>query len=247
MLDVLVLSHPQAQVKPLGGLGSFFVHTIILALAVEISGHPSVIHRGPIADTTLVFLHRLSPPEVRPLDEPQKSRPDNLVIATDPPPKGFQTVLAPKDIPTTVPPVDLTTKPLDPRDFTGRGVEGGVARGVVGGTGKVDNGPASDDVVYLPTTDDARFEPAVLLSQPPPKYPPVLRDIGLSGRVLIQFTVNTTGRVDSASIEVLQSTNEGFEAPARESVAGAIFRPAHLNSQPVRQRAQQPIRFIATR
>jgi len=95
--------------------------------------------------------------------------------------------------------------------------------------------------------DDASFEPAVLISQPIPKYPPLLREIRLSGRVVLQFIVDTTGRVESASIRVIESTNDGFEPPARESVAAAVFHPARLGPRHVRQRTEQPVRFIATR
>jgi hypothetical protein len=53
--------------------------------------------------------------------------------------------------------------------------------------------------------------------------------------------------VESASIQVIESTNDGFEVPARESVASAVFHPARLGLQPVRQLAEQRVRFIATR
>jgi TonB family protein len=115
----------------------------------------------------------------------------------------------------------------------------------VGGTGKVDPELPAGDVVYAATTEDASFEPAVLISQPTPRYPPVLQQVGLSGRVVLQFIVDTTGRVESASINVIKSTNQEFESPARESVAAAIFHPARLGPKPVRQLAQQGVRFIA--
>jgi protein TonB len=206
---------------------------------------------APVADTTLVFLQRLVPPAVRPDNAPPPSLEENeshpnLVLADNPPPKGFQTVLAPRDIPTTIPPVDLKTRPLDPRDYTGRGVEGGIARGVVGGTGKVDPESLAEDVVYTATTELPSFEPARLISQPAPRYPPVLQQIGLSGRVVLQFIVDTAGRVESTSIHIMESTNEGFESPARESVAAAVFHPARLGPKPVRQLARQGVRFIAT-
>ncbi len=156
--------------------------------------------------------------------------------------------MAPTDIPTAIPPVNVDERPFDPRNYTGRGVEGGVAYGVVGGTGIVDPDlvPAgAEDVVYAAATDDARFEPAVLVSQPEPKYPPVLEEARLSGLVVLHFVVDTTGWVEGASIRVIESTHEAFEASARESVAGAVFRPARLGARAVRQLAEQPIRFLA--
>ena len=249
MLDVLLSSRPPLRRGPLGAVGSLLIHALILALVVETTRASVDAGSGRVADTTLVFLQRLAPPPVRP-DSPrppslEKSAANpNLVLAANPPPRGFQTVVAPQDIPNTIPPVDLKARPLDPRDFSGRGVEGGVARGVVGG--KVDPESTAEDVVYTATTELASFEPAVLISQPAPRYPPVLQQIGLSGRVVLQFIVDTTGRVESASIHIMESTNEGFESPARESVAAAVFHPARLGLRPVRQLAQQGVRFITT-
>ena len=164
----------------------------------------------------------------------------------DSPAKGFQTVVAPGDIPTTIPPIDLGERPFDPRNYTGRGVEGGVANGVIGGTGKVDPRelPADGEVIYTAAFEDAQFHPAVLISQPEPKYPLILQEIGVSGRVRLRFVVDTTGRVELASIRVIESTHEDFEAPARESVAGAVFHPARMGADTVRQLAEQPIRFM---
>ncbi len=245
MLDVLIESAPSHVLKPARLLASLLTHAFAIGLMVGASrtggGGPPVA----VADTTLFFFARLAPPAVAPETRPPPSQPVPTLVVTDPPPKGFQTVVAPEDIPTTIPPIDLAERPFDPRDYTGRGVEGGVADGVIGGTGKVDprTRPAGD-VIYTAATEDARFQPAMLISQPEPKYPPVLQEIGLSGRVSLQFLVDTTGRVDRASIEVIESTHEGFVSPARESVARAIFRPARMGGDPVRQLAVQAIRFV---
>jgi hypothetical protein len=59
----------------------------------------------------------------------------------------------------------------------------------------------------------------------------------------VQFVVDTTGRVELPSIRVIESTNVEFESPARESVVAAVPAGAY-GSPPVRQLAEQPIRFI---
>jgi protein TonB len=185
MLDVLLSSRPPYRRGPQGARGSLLIHALLLALVVEATRASVDTRPAPVADTTLVFLRRLAPPAVDhpPPPGPQEGASNaNPILIADPPPKGFQTIVAPKDIPTTIPAIDLKARPLDPRDYTGRGVEGGVARGVVGGTGKVHPELPVGDVIYTATTEDASFEPAVLVSQPIPKYPPVLRQIGLSGR-----------------------------------------------------------------
>ena len=242
MFNVLVASRAPQRRTPQWAMGSLCIHALLLGLVVETTRAALDTPTSPVADTTLVFLRRLAPPMTRPETPPEERVEPRPVVPMPAPPKGFQTVVPPKDIPTTIPPVDLTSKALDPRDFTGRGVEGGVARGVVGGIGQV--APAAEEI-YTVTTTDPGFAPAALISQPAPSYPPVLQQIGLSGRVLLQFVVDTTGHVELASIHVIESTHEGFEPPAREAVAAALFHPARVGSRAVRQLARQGVRFIA--
>jgi TonB family protein len=255
MLDILVASRPSRQVRPARVGTSLACHTLLLLLAIAASrvkvDRPQVV----VADTTLLFLPRLAPPPVLPPEAHRRSagipggsgEGARLVVSVNPPPKGFQTLIAPGSIPTSIPSVDPDQRPFDPRDFTGRGVEGGVAYGVVGGTGEVDPdmAPTDRDAVYTATLEDVRFEPARLISEPLPKYPPVLQQAGISGLVKVRFIVDTTGRVERPSIKILESSHEGFEESARETVAQALFHPARLGRHPVRQWAQQPIRFIA--
>jgi TonB family protein len=234
--------------------GSLVLHAVVLLAAIAASRTTVQEHRATVADTTLLFLPRLAPSPVLPAEVRHRSagmggRGDgtgNLVVAMNPPPKGFQTVLPPGAIPTSIPPVNPDERPFDPRDFTGRGVEGGVGFGVVGGTATVDPDliPSDGDLIYEATLDDGRFEPAVLVFEPPPRYPQALQVAGISGQVKLRFVVDTTGRVDPESIKVLKSTHAGFEQPARESVVAALFHPARLGDRPVRQLTEQPIRFV---
>jgi periplasmic protein TonB len=242
MFDVLPVSRPPRRRTPRWALGSLLIHTLVLGAVVETTRSSLDAGKTPVADTTLVFLRRLTPPVTQPETPPAARQEVRSVVPVPAPPKGFQTVVPPRDIPTTIPPIDLAAKALDPRDFTGRGVEGGVARGVVGGTAKV--GPSAD-AIYTVATTEAGFAPAVLIAEPAPRYPPVLQEIGLSGRVVLQFVVDTTGHVELASIQVLESTHEGFEPPAREAVAAAVFHPARLGPRAVRQLTEQGVRFIA--
>jgi TonB family protein len=254
MLDVLIASRSPRTLRPRWLSGSLIVHLTLFLLAVQASR----VEPGPagpvVADTTLLFLPRLAPPPVREADpvRPSGGGGDGsggaLVLAADPPPRGFRTVVAPGDIPSGIPPVDLSEAPMDPRDFTGRGAEGGVAWGVVGGTGAIDQLPPPGEelaeAVYAATFDDARFEPAQLVSQPTPRYPPALLAAGLSGRVVLEFIVDTLGTVEPPSITVVESSHRAFEPSARESVSLAVFRPARLGSRAVRQRSRQTISFI---
>lgn len=255
MLDVLVASRSPRTLRPRWVSGSLILHVAVFALALEASRVESRASGPVVADTTLLFFPRLAPPAVprtetaRPVSGGGGGGGGSLVLSANPPPRGFRTVVAPTDIPADIPPVDLSESALDPRDFSGRGSEGGVAWGVVGGTGPLEQSPVTPeemgDVVYAATYDHARFEPAQLITQPTPRYPPAMLQIGVSGRVVLEFIVDTLGTVEGRSIEVVESSHRAFEQPAEESVRQAVFRPARLGSMPVRQRSRQPISFIA--
>jgi protein TonB len=86
-------------------------------------------------------------------------------------------------------------------------------------------------------------EPAVVLHQPSPRYPPVLQQAGIEGRVLLEFIIDTTGHMETESLRVLETSNPGFNAAAGETVRRSIFRPARVHGGAVRQRTIQSIAF----
>src|SRR5437870_9579462 len=64
------------------------------------------------------------------MDQPKQEKPpEQQPVQLDVPLKGFQTVVAPDVIPTNIPPVNLQEH-FDPKDYSGTGVEGGLATGM---------------------------------------------------------------------------------------------------------------------
>jgi protein TonB len=210
---------------------SFIVHAAVIAAAVKVTAAGAEAVKNVVTDTTMVFL-KPPPPPPPPPDQP----PPDVIVAQNPPPKGFQTVVAPTDIPKDIPPVDLEQKPFDPKDFTGKGVEGGLATGIVGGTGPVDVA----GVVY---TEGQLDDPVQPISIPTPRYPPVLQSAGIAGSVDLQYVVDTTGHAEPNSFKVMKSTHPAFAEPAKEAIIKGVFKPAKFKGQPVRQLVQQRISF----
>ena len=207
---------------------SLVLHGLLIFAAVKATqGVAETVKNRPV-DTTMVFL---KPPPPAPPPPP----PPEMVI-TNPPPKGFQTVVAPTDIPKDIPPIDLKQKAFDPKDFTGKGVEGGVATGVVGGTGPV-------DVKAQVFTEAELDDPVQPISQPTPRYPPVMQSAGIAGRVELEYIVDTTGHSEPASVKVLKSTHQAFEEPAKEVIQKSVFKPARFRGRPVRQLVHQAVSF----
>ncbi len=231
MFENLIESKPQTKKSFGQSVLSLLVHAAVIFAAVKVTAGAAETIKEIVADTTMVFL-KPPPPPPPPPDQP----PPDVIVSANPPPKGFQTVVAPTDIPKDIPPVDLTEKPFDPRDFTGRGVEGGIAAGLVGGTGPVE---VSGEVFLEAQLDD----PVQPISIPTPRYPPVLQSAGIAGRVELQYVVDTTGHAEPGSFKVLKTTHPAFVEPAREAIAKGVFKPAKFKGQPVRQLVQQAISF----
>jgi protein TonB len=210
-------------------LMSVGLHGLIIFAAVKATQSAAESVKDKPLDTTMVFL---KPPEAAPPPPP----PPEQVVVANPPPKGFQTVVAPIDIPKDIPPIDLKQKAFDPKDFTGKGIEGGVSTGVVGGTGPVD---VKAEVFTEAELDD----PVQQINIPTPRYPPVLQSAGIAGSVDVQYIVDTTGHAEPSSFKVLKSTHQAFEEPAREAIMKGVFKPAKFRGKLVRQLVQQRISF----
>jgi len=247
MFDVLVLSGARLQLKPSWISTSLATHALAGALAIMATQAALESASTDVRETpVLLFVPKAPPP---PPPEAKPDPPAPAVVVAEPPPKGFQTVAALRDIPDLIPPVDLSQRALDPRDFTGRGEEGGLAAGVVGGTGKADvwSGAPASDAIYEATMNDERFAPAIVVSQPAPRYPKHLETLGLEGRVVVEFVIDTAGQVEPASLRVLESTHQAFDQAARTTMLESVFKPARLSGHAVRQLTRQAVRFVSVR
>jgi protein TonB len=220
VFDHLIESKRKKDTKRVFGLGaaSMLVHTVVIALAVYATLNAGQSDTKVRVDTALVFM-----------DQPKQEKPPEQPVQLDVPLKGFQTVVAPEVIPTNIPPVNLQEH-FDPKDYSGSGVEGGLASGLV---------PTGNEVFMEAIVEE---KPAVL-SGPPPSYPELLKQAGIQGRVLVQAIVDTLGRAEAGSIKVLQSPNPGFDQSAKNYVQKALFRPARVHGRAVRVLIQIPIEF----
>ena len=72
-----------------------------------------------------------------------------------------------------------------------------------------------------------------LLRMPVPTFPRGLDRALVTPRVYLRGLVDTHGRVQPGSIDVVQLPADELEAPARRALAGAVFRPAQHAGHPV--------------
>ncbi len=234
MFDVLVESNRSGRRDVKGVMmgmvtSTVFQGALMVAAVFATMGVAQEAQKVDI-DTIMLVMDEPKPEEEKPEDEPPP-----IVTSLNPPPKGFQVLSAPVDIPTEIPPVNLQER-FDPRDYSGVGVEGGVFSGLEGGTG--------------PVVDLAQvFAEAVVdevperISCPVPDYPRMMQQANIEGQVLLQFIVETDGHVRGGNIEVLSSSHKAFEGPARDMIGKCLFRPGRVRASPVRVLVQMPIIF----
>ena len=207
---------------------SVILHLVIGYAAIKATAGAAEELTKIIQDTTNFVLKAPEPPPPPP-DQP----PPEAIVTANPPPLGFQTVMPPTEIPKDIPPVNLAER-FNAADFSGKGVEGGVATGVVGGSG-----PVTGETFLQDQVDD----PVQVIKGVSPRYPPVLQQAGVSGYVEATWVVDTLGHAESNSWKVIKATNSQFEAPAREAIMKSLYKPARIKGAAVRQLVQQKISF----
>lgn len=76
-----------------------------------------------------------------------------------------------------------------------------------------------------------------------PVYPDSLYRENVTGQVLVEFIVDTTGAVVPESISRISSTHALFTDAVWRALRDARFQPATIGGRPVRQLVQLPVRF----
>jgi protein TonB len=228
MFDYLIESRPKKVRTFKQQALSVVLHVVIGYAAITATKGAAEELTKVLQDTTMFILKAPEPPP-----PPPEALPPEAIVSANPPPLGFQTVMPPTEIPKDIPPVNLNER-FNAADFTGKGVEGGVSTGVVGGSG-----PVTGETFLQDQVDD----PVQVISNVQPRYPPVLQQAGVSGFVEATWVVDTLGHAETSSWKVLKSTNIQFEAPAREASMKSLYKPARIRGAAVRQLVQRRISF----
>ncbi|MEP6621457.1 MAG: TonB family protein [bacterium] len=76
-----------------------------------------------------------------------------------------------------------------------------------------------------------------------PAYPPDLVKNGVEGGVFIRFVVDTTGRPDPESFQVVTATNPAFAQSVKDALPQMKFTPATVRGHHVRQAVEQNFQF----
>ena len=236
----LLESEAAPERRPGGTTASMVLHLALLAGAVAASARQAPVHRDVEIPPELVYRTPVRTPDPVAVASAQSSRGTGATTT--------RTVAVPTTVPHGLPTVNLSVDiPTGPTpDVTlgragGGTVEGGFGGTPYGGYGTPDAAGTWDaHAVEVPVVPDAR--------NPSPSYPEMLRTARLTGRVVAEFVVDSSGRVRGGSLVIVEATHDLFASSVRRTVPSFRFTPARVRGQPVAQRVRVPFEFeIGTR
>jgi protein TonB len=229
MFESLIASKPHACIRAHRYVLSASCHLVLVATAVGLTGHRDATTHAQPVDAGILFVapqpaHELpAQPRHSPPSRPKPAAPfwQPNVPALD---------LSPPTLPSGVPTV---TDLLQGANLN------------AGSSSKLSAlSPAGASLATVePFSAAAVDDPVEVLEQPAPEYPSPLSQAGITGRVQLEYVVDTTGRAEAASLRTLLSTHPAFEAAARGSVLATRYRPARLRGRVVRQLVRQTLSF----
>jgi protein TonB len=257
MMTTLLESKPQKRRAAGGTVFSIVFHSAILFFAVYATARAGITKDNEKREQKVNFVTMKKeppPPEVKKKEPPPPPKVKKVVTEHNPtplpptpkveaaPPKGFQALKAPVDIPVELPKIDLSAKVTNEGDFSGKGVKGGTESGKEGSEGTKEGGRAGVD----PNKAYMEFqveEQVAAISGTQVQYPESMRSSGAEGEVQAQFVVNENGRVEPGTFKVLNSPNAAFTAAVKAALGGMRFRPAKIGNTKVSQVVQQSFVF----
>ena len=95
--------------------------------------------------------------------------------------------------------------------------------------------------------DQVEKQVSVVPGSPPPRYPEILRSVGVEGQVTALFVVDETGRAEEDSVRFMRSDNPLFENAVKQALHRMRFVPAEIGGRKVRQLVLMPFVFTLAR
>jgi periplasmic protein TonB len=233
MFGTLIESRAHAQRRAGGAALSVAFHVTVVAAAI-VAGARAAPAR-PVRPT--IVRVTLAPPRSTPRHREQRQAARTRTLPTDLPTAPQPRIPALAPIVPGVPSIDVPQS--TPMSVALDGRASSDLRSIVGdliGDGSGDQndgaGPWTDTELQMH-----------ILTRVTPRYPEPLRQAGVDGRVRVRFTVDTTGRIDPHSVDVLESTNDMFAQSVRAALRGFRFIPSLVRGHRVASLAEMSFLF----
>lgn len=220
MFDLLAFGRERGRLG--GGAASLLFHAVVIAGAALATLQPRPVTVPAHVPVRITY--------VPPAGPGAPPAPAPSVASLAPPVLQALRLTIPASVPAVIPPP--ARGPFDPSLWVGA-----PERPAPATTGPA--GPTPGDVYALERVQEA----PEMLAHPPARYPELLRQAGIEGRVVVEAVIDTAGRVEPGSVRVIGSSNPLFDGPARDVVAASRFRPGRANGRAVRVKVTVPVAF----
>jgi protein TonB len=235
MLRTLLESQASSTRRGWGTAISITVHTAVIALAIAATARATgtmTDNRQPSSDIIYVAPQPNEPHNQLPVPR-HRGTPSLPVIGLD------HLVRLPVFPTTPSPTIDLARPLADaPVSYGARTPLAGPLSRERG-----DGGLTND--IYTPDLVEKVVAPRP--GNPAPAYPTSLRAAQVEGSVIARFVVDTSGRVEPASINFPEATHMLFADAVRQSLLRSRYLPATIGDHAVRQLVEQRFGFSLTR
>lgn len=210
---------------------SAVAHAVAIAIAAAATRHAAASPASRTNDTTLVY--HAPPPAIAHERLADGVRTAGPTSSARPPRPGDSPVGPGRisvDLTITVPTLGTAaaaaTEPIE--------------RSPRGGGGAAAAGP---DGAYRVVERAATPLPGAPLA----RYPETLRQLAVEGEALLRFVVDSTGRVEPASVVTVRASHPPFADAARRALLATRFSPAEVGGRRVRQLVEQSFSFALDR
>jgi protein TonB len=145
-------------------------------------------------------------------------------------------------VPDAIPVVDLDVQVHEPTDI--EAARGGLSSTIQSPGGPIGAGGAPEGVLEERYVDRG---PRIVGTAIRPAFPTSLRERGVSGRVTVQFVVDTSGKAEMSRLKIVQATDSLFAHSVRAVLSRYRFSPGEVGGSKVRTLVQLPFDFTLVR
>lgn len=234
MLNVLLESRAPRTRQIGSTIASAILHAGLIASAVALTlPGPVDANAIPVAPArSLVFIDPVQTP--LPNRSPAHMSPRSGAIA-------LPQVALPTIVPMTLPSIDIGPV-LAPDEVR-------IGAGLRGPSPFDDGEPSSFGGATGAAVDERLVDrtPRLVGRSREPRYPAALRNAGVQGRVVVQFVVDTLGRAELGTLQVLDGGHPLFVESIRAALASYRFSVGEAGGRAVRTRVQIPFDFTLVR
>ena len=234
MLNVLLESRAPRSRRVGSTIASAIVHAGLIAGAVALT------LPGPVDANAIPVAHPRSLVFIAPV---QATLPNRASAHVSPRPgtAALPQVALPVIVPMTLPSIDIAPV-LQPDEVRiGSGIR---SPSPFGGGESSSFGGATGTAVDERLVDRA---PRLIGRAIEPRYPAALRNAGVQGRIVVQFIVDTLGRAELGTLQVLDGGHPLFVESIRAALASYHFSAGEAGGHAVRTRVQITFDFTLVR